>query len=106
MDKRERVTDTVIAVTDITVMTSTVMDGTNGDLMDQLVALAAKGFGGHFIVMKFTTNWRVSFGTPNDRFAIEDMPVGKTFEEAARKALKNPRWPHGREHEKAFFGSL
>jgi hypothetical protein len=71
--------------------------------MDQLVAVAAKDFDGHFTVMKFTTNWRVSFGTPSNRFDIMDMPVGKTFEEAARKALENPRWPDGREYEKAFL---
>jgi len=28
--------------------------------------LAKKDFGGHLAIMKFTTNWRVGYGTPYD----------------------------------------
>jgi hypothetical protein len=48
--------------------------------------------GGHFRIMKFTTNWRVCFGTVEWREDIEKMPVGKTFAEAAQKVLANPKW--------------
>ena len=54
---------------------------------DELVNYANEHFDGHFTVMKFTTNWRVGFGTPMDREDIEQMCEGKTFEEAAQRAL-------------------
>jgi hypothetical protein len=47
---------------------------------------------GHFTVMKFTTNWRVMFGTPGDRFDIEDAYVGRTFTEAASRAIAASRF--------------
>ena len=54
--------------------------------------LTNKEMGGDFRIMKFTTNWRVCFGTVEWREDIEKMPVGKTFAEAAQKALANPKW--------------
>lgn len=57
------------------------------ELFTRLVETADKSFDGHLTVMKFTTNWRVGFVTPEDRDAIADMPVGNTFAEAARNAL-------------------
>jgi len=45
---------------------------------------------GHLTVMKFATNWRVGFFTPNWREDLDLMPVGKTFADAARVALENP----------------
>jgi hypothetical protein len=52
---------------------------------------AKKRAGGHFTVMRFTTNWRVGFGTPSDREDIDQMHVGPTFEEAAWAALEEPK---------------
>jgi hypothetical protein len=60
---------------------------TNGERMKILEDVAAEMFDGHVTIMRFTTNWRVGFGTPNDRDDIRNMPVGYTFEEAARQAL-------------------
>jgi len=40
--------------------------------------------------MKFKTNWRVGFYTPNDRQDIDSMAAGKTFADAACLALDNP----------------
>lgn len=57
------------------------------ELFKALVEMADNKFDGHLTVMKFTTNWRVSFLTPGDRDDISDMHEGKTLGEAARKAL-------------------
>lgn len=62
----------------------------SGDqLMDALIITAKERFDGHLTIMKFTTNWRVCFGTPTDRDGIHEMEAGKSFEEAAHKALKS-----------------
>lgn len=59
--------------------------------LEELIELAARDragrrFGGHLTILKFTTNWRVGYGTPNDdghvRDSIELMPEGKTLREA------------------------
>jgi hypothetical protein len=57
------------------------------DLMAELERVAAEEFDGHLTVMRFTTNWRVGFGTPMARCDVTAMPAGATFEEAAEKAL-------------------
>jgi hypothetical protein len=57
-------------------------------LLNTLMKVAKVRHGGHFAIMKFTTNWRVCFGTPADRDDIQEMPVGDTFAEAAAKALE------------------
>ena len=70
---------------------------TKAELMARLEEIADAEFGGHFTVMKFTTNWRVSFGIP--RMNYNDVPVnerlemcvGKTFEEAAMAAIETRR---------------
>lgn len=60
---------------------------TDTDLMTQLTAIADEHFDGHVTVMKFTTNWRVGFGTPMSRCDIDMMWESKTFSEAAERAL-------------------
>jgi hypothetical protein len=55
--------------------------------LDRLAEIAAKHHDGHFTVMKFTTNWRVGFGTLTAAFEINRMAVAKTFEEAAARAI-------------------
>lgn len=58
-----------------------------GTLMEALVSHADKHHDGHFTVMKFTTNWRVGFGTPGAREDIQTMCSGATFAAAAWRAL-------------------
>lgn len=51
-------------------------------------------YGGHFTLLKFTTNWRCCFGTLNPKDDMEWynlihlMPSGKTAEEAMEKAQR------------------
>ena len=61
----------------------------DSELMSMLVKYADYQHDGHLTVMKFTTNWRVGFGTPYDREDIERLAVGSTFAEAAKAALKS-----------------
>jgi hypothetical protein len=58
------------------------------DLMEKLTTVANKHFDGHVTIMKFTTNWRVAFGTCEARCDIDRMWEGKTFAEAATAALE------------------
>jgi hypothetical protein len=64
------------------------------ELMDRLQAIADQKFGGHLTILKFTSNWRICFGSPegedlwND---IQKMSVGRSFAEAAQKAVNDPR---------------
>jgi hypothetical protein len=60
------------------------------DLMVRLANVAAQISDGHFTVMKFTTNWRVGFYTPDGRGDTLGMAEGQTFVEAAEEALANP----------------
>jgi hypothetical protein len=57
------------------------------ELFDRLTQIAAAVSDGHFTVMKFTTNWRVTFSTPADRWDIDAAFVGRTFQEAAMRAI-------------------
>ena len=56
-------------------------------LMRRLEAVADGRFDGHLAVLKFTTNWRIGFETPTGRDGIVAMASGKTFHDAALKAL-------------------
>ena len=70
---------------------------TKAELMQCLEEIANAEFSGHFAVMKFSCNWRVSFGTPMKAHSIEpgdkdhEMCEGKTFEEAAIAAIRERR---------------
>lgn len=57
------------------------------ELFAALVEKANKTFDGHLTIMKFTTNWRIGFQTPNHREDIDGLTAGATFAEAAQKAL-------------------
>ena len=59
----------------------------NNDILSKLAVIANIKFDGHLTIMKFTTNWRVDFGTLYDRGDINAMPAGKTFHEAVANAL-------------------
>jgi hypothetical protein len=65
------------------------------ELLKRLVDIANERFDGHVTIMKFSTNWRVGFGTPWRGYSYKaddvEMMEGKTLEEAATKALANPR---------------
>jgi len=52
-----------------------------------LIQYARVHFDGHFTILRFTSNWRVGFGTPNSREDIDAMAEGKTFDEAMSAAL-------------------
>ena len=58
-----------------------------GFVLESLQTIADRYFDGHFTVMKFTTNWRVGFGTPNNREGIRDMHDGKTLMDAYKAAI-------------------
>ena len=59
-------------------------------LLKILIHIANESHDGHFTVMKFTTNWRVCFGTPEGREErTNNMSVGKTLEEAALIAIEH-----------------
>lgn len=60
---------------------------TDSEILTALVQLANKHSGGHVTIMKFTTNWRVDFTTPEHRNHIQAMSEGKTLQEAAFKAV-------------------
>jgi hypothetical protein len=73
------------------------MTMTKAELMQRLETIANAEFGGHFTVMKFTTNWRVCFGTVMTAYSYEpgdqdkEMCEGRTFEEAAMMAIETRR---------------
>ena len=68
----------------------TTTDDNRDQLMRDLERVAREHFDGHLTIMRFTGNWRIGFGTPEDRFDIGEMPVGRSFEEAACAALARP----------------
>jgi hypothetical protein len=64
-----------------------IADESERDPMAELEAVAEIDFDGHVTIMKFTTNWRVGFGTAERRCDIDRMWPGKTFAEAATAAI-------------------
>lgn len=63
--------------------------------LERLEAVAAALYDGHLTIMRFTTNWRVGFGSPYADptviFWVQSLAVGDTFAEAARNALQEVR---------------
>jgi hypothetical protein len=57
-------------------------------LLSQLESLANTRYDGHLVIMKFPSNWRVSFHPPADLDAIQEMPFGRTFADAAKAAIE------------------
>ena len=62
----------------------------NEKILSKVIEQANKTNDGHFTLMKFTTNWRACYGTPNDRFDIDGMVEGKTADDALLNLLANP----------------
>jgi hypothetical protein len=64
------------------------------EMLRLLAICADRDHDGHVSIMKFTSNWRVGFGTPFEAwgYTTEDIPMrpGDTFIEAARRALAAP----------------
>lgn len=58
-----------------------------GFVLKSLQTIDDRYFDGHFTVMKFTTNWRVGFGTQNNLEMIMDMRDGKTLMDAYKAAI-------------------
>lgn len=59
-------------------------------VMAELERIARERYDGHFSVLRFTTNWRVCFTTPDTALAdgsVLGMAEGKTFAEAATAAI-------------------
>ncbi|HET7884428.1 MAG TPA: hypothetical protein VFL55_26300 [Acetobacteraceae bacterium] len=63
-------------------------------LLSRLVAIAHERHNGDLTVMRFSSNWRIGFGTPREHRDISRMPKGATFTEAAQSALADPRPLH------------
>jgi hypothetical protein len=64
-------------------------------LLLQLVNYANQHHDGHLTIMKFTTNWRVTFGTVVEDYGVAkdsiEMEAGRTLCEAIKHALNDPR---------------
>lgn len=56
-------------------------------LIDILEKLAFQFSDGHFTILKFTTNWKVGFDTPECRQDVTNMYTGKTFRQACLGAI-------------------
>jgi hypothetical protein len=78
---------------------------TDAEIFEKLAATAKEISGGHLTILRFTTNWRVGFGTYEDGYTdIEYIPSGKTFAEAAMKALSEPQRSPWREKDGRSVG--
>jgi hypothetical protein len=51
-------------------------------MLNQLTKIANEKYDGHYTLMKFTTNYRVCFGTIDNIEKIKYMAEGKTLDEA------------------------
>ena len=62
--------------------------------LNELKRVAEQVSGGHYTILKFTKNYRVALGTMSPqnyfdyRLQIDDMPSGKTLDEAIDNCLK------------------
>jgi transcriptional regulator with XRE-family HTH domain len=58
------------------------------ELIEKLTQLANILTDGHYTICKFTTNYRVSLGTPTEREHFDNMADGQTLNEAIKNLLK------------------
>lgn len=73
------------------------------EMLKRIEKIADEHHDGHFTIMKFTTNWRVSFGTPFNypetdlgvtkddplyEYTVPAMPKGKSLELAMKNLIK------------------
>lgn len=70
---------------------------------EELENIANEHFDGHYTVMKFTTNYRVAFGTlmavgyDDLRSQIGNMPEGETLEAACKACIESGYSLYGQE---------
>lgn len=62
----------------------------NNNLLSQVIEHANKNYDGHFSLFKFTTNWRVCYGTVCSRGDIGQMHYGNTMDEVLQKLINDP----------------
>lgn len=62
--------------------------------MNQVIKIANEEFDGHFTLMKFTTNWRLTFGTVENREDINASECAETLDEVLDKAIKSKTSVH------------
>lgn len=62
--------------------------------MNKVIEIADKEFDGHFTLMKFTTNWRLTFGTVENREDINASECAETLDEVLDKAIKSKTSVH------------
>lgn len=55
--------------------------------LQELIRIADEKHDGHFTLMKFTTNWRCSFGTIGWGRSVNQMASGKTMEQAIENCI-------------------
>ncbi|WP_153721791.1 hypothetical protein [Sporosarcina cascadiensis] len=62
------------------------------ELLTKVQEHANLHYDGHFVLMKFTGNWRTCFGTPSGdcRNQIHQMIEGNSLEECLTKLLAEP----------------
>ncbi len=62
----------------------------NQSLIETITLIADTFFDGHFILMKFTTEWRLAFGTPHDLSYddVKELPCGPTLKHAFIAAVR------------------
>lgn len=53
--------------------------------------IAKEEFDGHYTLMRFTTDWRFTFGTVNNREDVYLSVKGKTIDEVLDKAIETKR---------------
>ncbi len=58
-------------------------------LLEQLEQRAIRDYDGHYTILRFTTNWKVAFGTVNEYEDISEIEGYKTLKEAIVNCLLN-----------------
>lgn len=56
-------------------------------LMDEFERIAEQRFDGHYTILRFTTNVRIGFGTPNDVGDFNKVPAFPDFRSALLYAI-------------------
>lgn len=63
----------------------------NGTLLDLVSKVADREYDGHLTIYRFTTGWKVLFGTPmvfhDDRCLLQDSPNSMTLDQALEEVL-------------------
>lgn len=70
------------------------------EIFKKMTEIADRYYDGHFTLMKFTTNWKCGFTTPNDWLDIQELCTGKTQDQAMILAIQKHylEWEDGDEN--------